>query len=716
MKVAIIYNKDLTGVLNKFGMQNKEFYSEKNVQRVANCLERGGHNTRVIDGNMFVIERLQNFMPKTIDGDQMGMVFNMAYGIQGESRYTHLPSLLEMLGIPYVGSNPSGHALALDKVMTKIVWQNNGLPTPDFWVFNTPDDDLSNVRYPVIVKPKMESVSFGLKVVYKEDDLREAINFIVTEFQQQALVEQFIPGREFAVGLLGNSPIEAFPVLEFDLEGDPDAIQTEEDKKKRPKEKICPAHLAPELAEKMIEYSKQAFLALELRDFARVDIRMDAADNIYLLEVNSMASLGRGGSYVYAAGVAGYDFCALVNRMLDVASVRYFSGSLLEQLPEEKGKRLPLKSRLRTFLRGRQQNTETVLEKLVNIDTHVRNIEGVNKCSDLIKSQLAPLNFTSEIYPELEIGNLMFLRNTSSEALDYLILMPIDDSVKMSNHENFQATEHRLYGTSIWENKGGVVTCISAFQALRFARLLRKLRIGVLVITDSTIAGKFSRNIIAQKSVSAKQVISLHGGSTEGSIITSRSGSASYTYNLKLIDSSRSENVAVASAHFFKTISAIVDLAKNDSENVIAPFATDFQSNIFKMVAYGTAKISVRYNTIADFERIDQRIRKTTALTRRLAQTVQSQLEGGLTRQPLPSSEASMELFESINRIAKRIDSSIVAEHRWSSSDICNVSADVPKLDGFGPLGGFDKQKSEFIIRHSLVDRALLLALLLQSK
>lgn len=715
MKVAIIYNKDITGVLNKFGMQNKEFYSEKNVQRVANCLELGGHNTRVIDGNMFVIERLQNFMPKAIDGDQMGMVFNMAYGIQGESRYTHLPSLLEMLGIPYLGSAPSGHALALDKVMTKIVWQNNGLPTPDFWVFNTPDDDLSKVRYPVIVKPKMESVSFGLKVVHKEDDLREAIGFIVTTFQQQALVEQFIPGREFAVGLLGNSPIEAFPVLEFDLEGDPNAIQTEEDKKKRPKEKICPANLSTELAEKMIEYSKQAFRALELRDFARVDIRLDAADNIYLLEVNSMASLGRGGSYVYAAGVAGYDFCALVNRMLDVASVRYFSGSLLSQLPEEKDKRLPLKSRLRTYLRGRQQSTEAILEKLVNIDTHVRNIEGVNKCSELIKSQLAPFNFTSEIYPELEIGNLLFLSNANGEELDYLILMPIDDSVKMSNHENFQATEHRLYGTSMWENKGGIVTCISAFQALRFARLLRKIRIGVLVITDSAIAGKFSKNIISQKAGNAKRVISLHGGSVEGSIVTSRSGSASYTYNLKLIDSSRSENVALAAAHFFKTISTIVDLGKNDTENVIAPFATNFHSNIFKTVAYGTAKISVRFNTVADFERIDKRIRKSASLTRKFTKTLQSQLDGGLTRQPLPSSEVSMELYGAVSRIAKRLDSNVVPEHRWSSSDICNVSMDVPKLDGFGPLGGFDKQKSEFIIRHSLVDRALLLALLLQS-
>jgi len=716
MKVAIIYNKDLTGVLNKFGMQNKEFYSEKNVQRVANCLERGGHNTRVIDGNMFVIERLQHFMPKAIDGDQMGMVFNMAYGIQGESRYTHLPSLLEMLGIPYVGSTPSGHAIALDKVMTKVVWQNNGLPTPDFWVFNTADDDLTDVRYPVIVKPKMESVSFGLRVVYKEDDLREAIHFIVTEFQQQALVEQFIPGREFAVGLLGNSPIEAFPVLEFDLEGDPNAIQTEENKKKQPKQKVCPADLPAETAEQMIEFSKQAFRALELRDFARVDIRMDEAGNIYLLEVNSMASLGRTGSYVHAAGIAGYDFCALVNKMLDVASVRYFSGSLLAKLPEEKDKQLPLKNRLRTYLRGHQHSTETVLEKLVNIDTHVRNIEGVNKCADLIKSQLVPLNFSSEIHPELEIGNILFLSNTSSENLDYLILMPIDDSVKMSSHENFQATELRLYGTSIWENKGGVVTCISAFQALRFARLLRKLKIGVLVITDSSIAGKFSRNITAQKAAKAKRVISLHGGSSEGSIITSRSGSASYTYNLKLIDSSRSANVALAAAHFFRTISAIVDIGKNDPENVIAPFATDFHSNIFKMIAYGTAKISVRFSSVEDFERIDQRIRKTANLTRKLAQTFQSQLDGGLTRPPLPASAHNQELFDTLSRIAKRIDSSVIPEHRWSSSDICNISIDVPKLDGLGPIGGFDKQKSEFIFRHSLVDRALLLALLLQSR
>lgn len=341
MKVAIIYNKDITGVINTLGMQNREFYSEETVKKVAGFLERSGHNVQILDGNMYIIDRLKNFMPRAIDGEQMGMVFNMAYGIQGESRYTHIPSLLEMLGIPYVGSNPSGHALALDKVMTKIVWQNKGLPTPNFWVFNSAQDDMSKVEYPVIVKPKMESVSFGLKVVYNEENLKNAVHFIVSEFQQQALVEQFIRGREFCVGLLGNAPIEAFPVLEIDLEGDPDAIQTVDDKQKKPKQKICPAHIPDELAKQMQQISIEAFKALELRDFARVDIRLDKDGNIYLLEINSMASLGLTGSYPTAARVAGYDFEKLVTKMLDVASIRYFSNSLLTKFPGEKKNACP---------------------------------------------------------------------------------------------------------------------------------------------------------------------------------------------------------------------------------------------------------------------------------------------------------------------------------------------------------------------------------------
>lgn len=218
MKVAIIYNKDMTGVINQFGMQNKEIYNPKTVKKVADALEKSGHNVRIAEGNMYIIEKLKEFMPSVIEGERMGMVFNMAYGIQGESRYTHLPAMLEMVGIPYVGSGPEGHSLALDKVITKIIMQKNSIPTPEYWVFSTGDEDMSDVRYPVIIKPKMEAVSYGIKVVDNEADLRDAVKFVISEFKQQALVEQFIRGREFCVGLLGNGNPEAFPVLEINRE------------------------------------------------------------------------------------------------------------------------------------------------------------------------------------------------------------------------------------------------------------------------------------------------------------------------------------------------------------------------------------------------------------------------------------------------------------------------------------------------------------------
>ncbi|MGQ1786100.1 MULTISPECIES: ATP-grasp domain-containing protein [unclassified Saccharicrinis] len=714
MKIALIYNKDLTGVINTLGMQNKEFYSEANVKRVAESLEKAGHNVHILDGNMYIIERLQHYMPRVIDGEHMGMVFNMAYGIQGESRYTHIPSMLEMLGIPYVGSTPSGHALALDKVMTKIVWQNHRLPTPDFWVFSSVEDDFSTVHYPVIVKPKMESVSFGLKVVYNQEDLKEAVNFIVTEFQQQALVEEFIRGREFCVGLLGNNPVEAFPVLEIDLEGDPDAIQTVGDKKGKPRQKVCPANISPELADRMQKFSIESFKALGLRDFARVDIRLDEEDNIYLLEINSMASLGVSGSYPHAAKVAGYDYQKLVNRMLDVAAIRYFGGMRPIE-GEASSKKLPLHSRLRTFIRSRNDQAETLLEKLVNINTYVRNVSGINQAINLIKTELAPIGFTQEVFPNLEVGNVVYFSNSYKEEVDWLLILSVDDQQKLEEQESFYATEHKLYGTGVWENKGGIVTTLLALQALRFSRLLKKLKIGVIVIPDTNIGGKFSREVLNTKAAKARHIIALHGGNDEGSVITSRSGSTNYVYDVKLVDNT-AENVAKVSALFYKTLASIVDISKNNPDVVLAPYNTSFKSNIFKGFASGSSKISVRFNHKEEYEAIDQKVSKLVTPTKNQLKMYSSQLQGGVSRLPMPESEDSKRVFNILRKLSKLSDVNIKKEHRWSSSNICNVVKGCPKIDGLGPTGGYDKKWAEYIYRNSITDRALLLALLLNEK
>ena len=178
MKVAIVYNKkkiEEHDVINIFGMVTKEHYSYKTVEKVATALEKGGHSVKIIEGGMNFIDDMKDFMPRVVAGDRPGMVFNMAYGIQGQNRYTHVPAMLEMMGIPYVGSGPETHAVVQDKVMTKMVLQKNKIPTPGFWVFSSPDDKFDDLVFPVIVKPKMESTSMGMEVVDNWQDLQTAV-------------------------------------------------------------------------------------------------------------------------------------------------------------------------------------------------------------------------------------------------------------------------------------------------------------------------------------------------------------------------------------------------------------------------------------------------------------------------------------------------------------------------------------------------------------
>jgi len=328
MKVALIYNKTEildSDVIYRFGMPTKERYKPHTIEMVAEGLASGGHEVAVIEGVKDVITRLEAFMPPAQANGSMGIVFNMAYGVQGLSRYTHIPAILELVGVPYLGSSPVGHAIALDKVLSKVLFMRHNLPTPDFWVFSGSDEDISGVRYPVIIKPKMEAVSFGIQIVRQESELREAIAFIISEFEQDALVEEFIPGREYAVSLVGNGEsLQALPIVEIDLESDPDGIQTYEEKMHKPRKKICPVAIDPFLDTKLKQLSKDAFNALGLFDFARVDFRVDTNGNPHILEINSMASLNPTGSFVMSGEVAGMSFADLVNKMLDVASIRYF--------------------------------------------------------------------------------------------------------------------------------------------------------------------------------------------------------------------------------------------------------------------------------------------------------------------------------------------------------------------------------------------------------
>ena len=117
MRIAVIFNRDSLKVMNLFGARNQEKYRVEAIKRITAALRAGGHQIEAFEGDKDLIGRLERFMPAVVKGERPGMALNLAYGIQGKARYTQVPSILEMVGIPYVGSGPLAHSLSLDKVV-----------------------------------------------------------------------------------------------------------------------------------------------------------------------------------------------------------------------------------------------------------------------------------------------------------------------------------------------------------------------------------------------------------------------------------------------------------------------------------------------------------------------------------------------------------------------------------------------------------------------
>ncbi len=327
MKIAVVYNPHAEGIINVFGIQNREWYPETTIQKAVAALEKGGHEVTLIAGDRFLLSRLKSFLPKLSKRRPNGIVLNMALGIQGKCRYTHVPAILEVAGIPYTGSSPLGHTLAMDKVVAKQIFTASGLLTPNYQVFADPNQPMGSLQYPLIVKPRGEAASFGLRVAHDAESLKEAVDRILLDYKQPALVEEFIEGREISVGILGNRAPQAFPVLELMLGGERDKIYTYESKfaksARKSAKKVCPAELPPETGAFIQKLAIQAFQVLNINDFARVDFRLDKYNQPYILEVNSMASLNPTSSFVCAAKKAGYSYDRLINRIVEVACERY---------------------------------------------------------------------------------------------------------------------------------------------------------------------------------------------------------------------------------------------------------------------------------------------------------------------------------------------------------------------------------------------------------
>ncbi|RWK33369.1 ATP-grasp domain-containing protein [Mesorhizobium sp.] len=330
MRVAIVRNIDSTGVINQFGQPYPQppqpWPPSGTAESVLSALHEGGHETLLCEGDKGLFATLEGFIPPDPDGRPSGFVFNLAEGIQGEYRFTHVPAMLEMAGVPYTGSSPLGHGLMDDKVISKTLIRSRGLATPNYCVMRRGTESTGDLRFPMIVKPRHEDNSFGLQLVHNPAQLKQAVEGIVTRYAQDALVEEYVEGREIHVALLGNGEPEVLPLVEHDFGDHETRIMTWEAKYTTVAglATICPAQIGSRLARELQEISVETFRACQCRDYARVDLRIDRSGQPFVLEINAMPSIGEGSAYAMAARAAGRSYSSLINRLLEVAHTRYF--------------------------------------------------------------------------------------------------------------------------------------------------------------------------------------------------------------------------------------------------------------------------------------------------------------------------------------------------------------------------------------------------------
>ncbi len=336
MKIAVVYNSPDACVIQHRGPISQENYPPENIERIVEALKFLGNKVVAMEVDLHLADRLEKFFDTVPNGEWPGLVFNLAFGIQGRLRYCHVPGMLEMLGVPYLGSGPLGQALASDKAAAKVIFRHHGLPTPDFVVIHSSVFSEPGFDYPMIVKPVAEASSLGVHLVHGEKELRAAVQDNLVRFWTPVLVEAYVSGREINVSIIGNQTAQALPPVEVVVGEEGPPIYTYEDKEgtaDRELHLLCPAPLHKILSVKVCQIALKAFAVLSCEDWARVEMRIDDEGLPQLLEVNTIPGIGDFSSLPIAAKQAGMeDLHMILKRLVDVAVERYQQQSFKVQM------------------------------------------------------------------------------------------------------------------------------------------------------------------------------------------------------------------------------------------------------------------------------------------------------------------------------------------------------------------------------------------------
>lgn len=712
MKIAIVYNRDSKAVINLFGVPNREKYGLQTIRKVRDALKAGGHQVRIFEGDKHLITNLEEFMPAVISGERPGLVFNLSYGIQGTARYTHVPAMLEMIGIPYLGSGPETHAIALDKVVTKMLLTQHGLPTPKFAVIENPDSELSEVlRYPLIVKPKDEAVSFGLKIVKNTLELREGVENIYGMFKSPTLVEEFIEGREINVALLGNDPVEALPPVEL-LFGEGEPIYTYEDKTNksgREIHKVCPAPLSDDVAQKLQSMAIRAFKSLGCYDGARVDFRLDKKDNPYILEVNSMASLGPGGSFVFAAEKIGLDYSALANRFVEIAGKRYFGPGFTTRISRKSGSK---EQAIFSFLTHNRDRIEQELKVWTNTTSRTGDVAGIHFVVRKLGERLEALKLSP--VDEFTDGTSAWTWQSRGGFADgTLIVVSLDvPELQGSYPTYFRREPEWLIGEGIASSRAGIVCSLRAFDALRSVRKLGPAKVGLFAYSDEGDGMRFSRHIFHKAARQARQVILLKPGSREGVMIHQRRGIRKYRVIAEgkpLRPGHRSTDVEVLT-WFLQKGGEVKGFSRPTQR--ISVSLQDIHTERFSMLAPHriSSLVSVSYLEEKKADQAETRIRD---LFRSETKGIALRVEKISERPSFSRKDRGGPMVNTLKTLCEDWKLPFGLDSSLLPSPAGEVPKETPAICGFGPASRGLFTPGEAVHRGELLQRTLLLALFL---
>ena len=303
--------------------EQAEFDEPATIDAIDAALTAAGFDT-------VVLEATRDF-PRKLMQEKPDIVFNITEGTTGRNRESQVPAMLEYYGIPYTGSDAATLSLALDKALAKQLVQARGVRTPVSFLARHAEDIPVDITFPVLVKPNGEGSSKGISdscVAANKAELTALIRTLARDYAQELLVEQYIDGREFTVGLMGNgADLQVFAPMEIVYHKRRGRYNVYSYEVKQSFAEYvtyqCPPALPQALQAQMMDAAKTVYETLDCRDFARVDFRLSAENEIFFIEINPLPGLAPGYSdYIMIGAFNGIPYDMLIADVLRSALKR----------------------------------------------------------------------------------------------------------------------------------------------------------------------------------------------------------------------------------------------------------------------------------------------------------------------------------------------------------------------------------------------------------